>query len=747
MIMSMKKFTIILSIFITLGSTMSCEKALESQASEDINDINELVLKDIDFTYEDLDLTPDELRAVNLYQNKKLVIGAPEIDRYYEVLRIESKEIEIGFVHLISESIKKVFGIETELVSGAPKDIISNVVSGNYDLTIGVHNSLEREKKLEFSNTSIPSNTYIYTNDPNMNNAINLNNLRIGRLPGVVFIDDASIKKYNLEMIEVKDVEEVLRFLDEGIIDAVEYDISSEFIQQGLLPIKINRFLKHRKTSFVTAKDNTIIALLNSAFDKMMNYKVSELMKNYDELYFNVKINNYEFFSLEEIVFINQTIAKPIKLYPHSNFGILSNNEDGDFTGIFPDIFREISKQVGWKYKFLENQYSSYGNLISRVLIDREDQGDGIFPFFKTDERDQFTNFSISLHNDFYVLVGKSDMHNITNEADIDNYKIGIVSGYPYLPYLQENFVDKEFYEYQNNIGLINAIDKGDVEYGVFNTETETEYILYDMCIKNLSIKYQFQNKLEVAFGLKDSERSNHINSIINKVVYFSDFSAIIKDYNDMIDPKILEYKRTMRYTIIIISVFALSMISIMSFAYMKLNGAKKIFQESSLRDELTGIRNRRALFTQYGLKQLVNCTVAFIDLDNLKTINDKFGHDKGDDYIKESAEIFEKIIGDVYRIGGDEFAIVSKESAIDLKISFEAVKKEHPNVSISVGIATNEFLRTNNFDLFLSYADYLMYISKKSGKNIITICSEENCKSFRKSLNDNNNKKIFRER
>ncbi len=91
----------------------------------------------------------------------------------------------------------------------------------------------------------------------------------------------------------------------------------------------------------------------------------------------------------------------------------------------------------------------------------------------------------------------------------------------------------------------------------------------------------------------------------------------------------------------------------------------EKIFAR---KDFLTGIANRQAFFEFAGI-EINRCrrheyplTVAYIDCDNFKAINDYFGHQTGDNLLMSVADILQKIIRAtdiVARLGGDEFAVL----------------------------------------------------------------------------------------
>ena len=92
--------------------------------------------------------------------------------------------------------------------------------------------------------------------------------------------------------------------------------------------------------------------------------------------------------------------------------------------------------------------------------------------------------------------------------------------------------------------------------------------------------------------------------------------------------------------------------------------------REMSIRDPLTGLYNRRGLFTlvEQQLKNIARTkgslmTLTFIDIDDMKSINDTLGHDAGDKALIDTANILRQILREadiIARIGGDEFAIIA---------------------------------------------------------------------------------------
>lgn len=161
--------------------------------------------------------------------------------------------------------------------------------------------------------------------------------------------------------------------------------------------------------------------------------------------------------------------------------------------------------------------------------------------------------------------------------------------------------------------------------------------------------------------------------------------------------------------------------------------------RKQALTDYLTGLANRRAFYQelddqiaelQAGLHSF---SVALIDLDDFKLVNDTYGHDVGDRVLQAvSAAIQEACRGSdlVARIGGDEFATIhpsaSLQDAEDImrRVRSKVLKITKENgwqVSLSIGISHCEHFSDNcTADQILRRADQAMYAGKRQGKNKI---------------------------
>lgn len=122
----------------------------------------------------------------------------------------------------------------------------------------------------------------------------------------------------------------------------------------------------------------------------------------------------------------------------------------------------------------------------------------------------------------------------------------------------------------------------------------------------------------------------------------------------------------------------------------VQLKRENSVLRKIAFTDELTGLQNRNAYeYKQSTYEKNDNILVISIDLNYLKKINDNYGHQIGDEYIIGLANILRTIFRkeDIYRIGGDEFAIMVKNIPTRAAIRFyEELKMHNDIVEISNG-------------------------------------------------------------
>jgi diguanylate cyclase (GGDEF)-like protein len=170
--------------------------------------------------------------------------------------------------------------------------------------------------------------------------------------------------------------------------------------------------------------------------------------------------------------------------------------------------------------------------------------------------------------------------------------------------------------------------------------------------------------------------------------------------------------------------------------------------------DSLTGLANRE-LFRNDLEKAMArserhpnSVAVLYLDLDNFKMVNDTFGHEAGDDLLKQVAGCFEEVIrpsDTAARLGGDEFAIIlddldgldpAARVAERLLVALRQIPQPDSVLPVhaSIGIALTG-VDAPDIDHLLRNADYAMYEAKSSGKNAYRMYDPQMAKRAEDSL------------
>ena len=155
-------------------------------------------------------------------------------------------------------------------------------------------------------------------------------------------------------------------------------------------------------------------------------------------------------------------------------------------------------------------------------------------------------------------------------------------------------------------------------------------------------------------------------------------------------------------------------------------------YKKRALTDELTQLGNRHAyegmvaeiVADAQGGKLPSNVTIIAMDLNGLKHVNDTFGHQAGDDYIKAAAECLRNTVGnfgDIFRTGGDEFMAIVRTNHVPVEKITKLIKENMDNcpshydtqLSMAIGYATSMEYPDKTIDEIIGIADENMYKDK----------------------------------
>ncbi len=187
---------------------------------------------------------------------------------------------------------------------------------------------------------------------------------------------------------------------------------------------------------------------------------------------------------------------------------------------------------------------------------------------------------------------------------------------------------------------------------------------------------------------------------------------------------------------IIIVLLIFIGIIIVLIFELTKLIKENKRHAE---RDFLTGLYNRRFFskkakeIYKKGFKKSQPLILGMIDIDHFKSVNDTYGHDMGDEVLKQISQVMQDILGEdilIARWGGEEFIVLLKQPKEECIIHFENLKQKVGNLlfypkdkeAFSITLSTGVYFMQDNdsIKLMIEEADKLLYDAKEQGRNRI---------------------------
>ena len=167
---------------------------------------------------------------------------------------------------------------------------------------------------------------------------------------------------------------------------------------------------------------------------------------------------------------------------------------------------------------------------------------------------------------------------------------------------------------------------------------------------------------------------------------------------------------------------------------------AQRKLEELASRDGLTGVLNRRALDERlveafsYFARRGAPLSLAMVDLDHFKQINDNYGHQAGDDVLQEAARRVNSVVREydtVGRYGGEEFLVLLPDTPVEEATTIaERIRSiladspistrdgEQISATTSIGLATADPAFRGGMKDVIESADAALYRAKRSGRN-----------------------------
>lgn len=668
---------------------------------------------------------------INAETNNKIKVGYSIVSGFTEV----ENGIYSGFGFEYLREISKYTGWEYEFIEMSLNDMINKLKDGEIDIAGAMLKNEQAMELYDFPdyNSGATYTTLVTLKD---NNNIDISNYETLEGIKVGYFETSNIKLENfknfcktngfdnIELIPYpyETGNEIEEALESGEVDAIitgdlllddEKKVIAKF---GAIPYY-----------FATTKGNTeIISDLNKAISK-----IKEKEPDYDQVlyskYFKTFSSKVISLTEEEKEYIdNIGVLKGIyvdNIIPVEYYNTKTNEPDG----IYIDLVSLIMERVGIKLELIkadtyEEAYNMLKNKEADLIIAVPD------------------TYSIEKENNLFLTQSYMDVDIVkvkNKNIQTDKEILALTKGYGYA---ELNDADEVKY-YETIEECLEAIAKGEATITNGSSYSILNYIASDY-YSNLIVLYgEEQINSSMAFVRPiDKKLINIINKAIN-TLSTDEINNIIYENTSNIHHKItlkqLFIENTILFTVIAI-IIIIVIFTIIIHKFKELKKAKKLLLKKSQLDALTGMYNREAgeiLVKEYLNAKPSNLYSAFaiVDIDYFKQVNDRLGHQVGDDVLKEFALILKEVFAFkdiICRLGGDEFVVFMKDieevdidvirerlqilcKAMNKDIEYNNIKQE---ISLSVGcVITNKH---TDFNELYKQADELLYKVKHNGKN-----------------------------
>ncbi len=516
---------------------------------------------------------------------------------------------------------------------------------------------LNNEEELTSNDLLIATDGYIAIGKEYMriNRVSDMSNITFG-----VFKDDAAEISYYLKsgvglaFKSYDTIDELFQALDNnevGMIIIPNIMYLDKTIENNTYFINYY-FTEMSKKIVLSLSDDKNNIKLNTIIKKYFEkWKTDNFVDEYNDVYFNYYITKNEVTSAESTDLVKKNyVYGYVENYPYEV------EVDGVVSGIAGEYLKRMSRltDISFTYK----RYSSKEALRKAV---KKGDVDIYFDYYNFSEENDEYKPTISTFIEDYVVLGKrSDNYVVNSFESLKDEKIAIVGDTSLYNYFENNS-RSDITTYDNNDSLVkNAKNR------MLIVDNEVYNLYKNTTFKDFDVLYQDTMMNDYKFMVKNNNSSfyNLFNYIITTNSYYNYRNSGFAD----ISRSIVERSSFVGLFLIILLIVSIPLIALtVLYLYFKYKRkVKKVKKEDRHKytDLLTSLKNRNYLNKKapdWESSKVYPQAVVIIDLNNVKYINDNYGHEEGDRLIITAASTLVNTQlenSEIIRTDGNEFLV-----------------------------------------------------------------------------------------
>ncbi len=418
-------------------------------------------------------------------------------------------------------------------------------------------------------------------------------------------------------------------------------------------------------------------------------------------------------------------LNEPFRIKLESIFPYVVYNEDGSVEGMTADVVLRSCDILDLNCVIVGQPSESWESMYHQFI---RGEFDMLAPLTISRERRAFSYFPQPHYSPTSVMVKRLGYKpNVySHVSQLISERIGVVKDDFFDQILTQMLPLKELNRFDSQQAMLEALLAREIDYIAMDTAMLNHFLRLSELIpieQDDAIGEFYQSELSV--GLAANERGAILAPYFSRAISMLDLEKIVAQYDLRPD-----WRTALEYEVRL----ATQTQAVFIFVLVFVLGVTLYLYRQSNTDNLTGLRNRRALHVKYRQGVPKDLAILYLDINQFKQINDTYGHRAGDRVLQLlSLKVHRVWAGRSYRIGGDEFILLGYPTEVQLQRAMEElsqldVKDEALNglseVTISVGVSAKRE-RSVSLEQAMHLADENMYSSKQASRDC---CDGNSC-------------------
>ncbi|MFP4194126.1 MAG: transporter substrate-binding domain-containing protein [Desulfobacterales bacterium] len=665
------------------------------------------------------------------------------------VERGKPRGFSVDYIELLAGKL----GMEPEFVTGSHwGEFMEGLQSGDIDCLIDVVETPDRQRTIAFTDPylTIFSGIVARRGKQHYTRLDELAGKKIA-VPEAFYYQELLNRHHpEVEVVAEKDTLSCLKAVSSGKVDAAlsekpvsDYLINKHFLTDlNSMPLMGSGLFGNTPVSIGVARDRIILRnILQKAMDSVSREEKSALYRRWLDRQVPGSEKPGIVLTPKERQWLEEKQYLRICVHPERP-PFEEIDSEGAYRGIASDIIELLAERTGVPIRVLPTESR-------QESLEAMEEGRCDLLSAVSQNNSEEIGFVVSkpYMESVSVIVAGNAQPYIPDLHSLEGNRLAIEKGDPIAGYLEEGFAQISLQFYSDLNSALKSVAEGKADFAIGSLH-RVSYAIHELGLYDLKIAGQTPYKEYLRLGI--SREDPELNSIMNKALESLSEREVSRitgkwlsiRYDKGIDTVLLIQILAAGSFLIVLFIFwnrKLARLNIqLGTAHKKLETKSLELERLSVTDKLTGIFNRMKLedLLQSEIRRTQRTgrpfSVIMIDVDNFKEVNDSYGHQAGDDVLRQIAGLLKVSVrkaDNLGRWGGEEFLIIcpdtsDKGAAILAEHLRRSINERDLSVSggISCSFGVAEHQPEESMDQLLGRVDRTLYRAKRSGRNRVEL-------------------------